>query len=307
MSKRNDMVNVALSQLGYTEGYNNDTKYGDWYGLPNQPWCAMFVSWCGNEIGVLDEAFPRFAGCTTGFHEMEGWGITTNDHIIPEAGDLIFFEWDGDDDDYDHVGIVEYADESYVHTIEGNHTDSVERFRYSIDSPYIAGYAKPLYKDEPKPSNNQVKDFQTWLNTFDNVQIDVDGVFGYYTKKASIIALQTLLRDEYHQDISIDGIWGTETWNVCKVVGLVKGDNSNMVKLVKGMLISYNFTPLGFDTDFDEAMWYKVRDYQCYRGLVVDGIVGVCTLTVMFSYKIIHILLLSFLGLRRNPRPFFIL
>lgn len=283
MSKRNDMVNVALSQLGYTEGYNNDTKYGDWYGLPNQPWCAMFVSWCGNEIGVLDEAFPRFAGCTTGFHEMEGWGITTNDHIIPEAGDLIFFEWDGEQDDYDHVGIVEYADDTYVHTIEGNHTDSVERFRYPIDSPYIAGYAKPLYKDEPKPSSNQVKDFQTWLNTFDNVQIDVDGVFGYYTKKASIIALQTLLRDEYNQDISIDGIWGTETWNACKVVGLVKGDNSNMVKLVKGMLISYNFTPLGFDTDFDEAMWYKVRDYQCYRGLVVDGIVGVATLSMMFS------------------------
>lgn len=243
----------------------------------------MFVSWCGYQVGILGEAFPKFAGCVNGFEEMTEWGITTNEHIIPEAGDLIFFEWDGEPNDYDHVGIVEDADSNYVYTIEANHNDCVGRFRYPINSGYIAGYAKPNFKDIPKPSRDDIKTFQTWLNTFDNVEISVDGVFGYYTKKAAVIAMQTLLRDEYNQNISIDGIFGNETWNACKSVSLVKGNNSNTVKLVKGMLISYGFIPLGFNTDFDEAMWYKVKDYQCYRQITEDGIVGVETLTALLT------------------------
>lgn len=91
MSKRNEIVEIARSQIGYQEGYNNDTKYGEWYGLNHEPWCAIFCSWCGDQIGVLDKAFPKFAGCTTGFHEMQTWGITTNEHIIPEPRRLNIF------------------------------------------------------------------------------------------------------------------------------------------------------------------------------------------------------------------------
>ena len=43
-NQRDDIIGVAKTQIGYREGNNNDTKYGDWYGLPNQPWCAMFIS-----------------------------------------------------------------------------------------------------------------------------------------------------------------------------------------------------------------------------------------------------------------------
>ena len=49
---RNDIIGVALTQVGYTEGSNNYTKYGVWYGQPNSPWCGMFVSWCANQAGV---------------------------------------------------------------------------------------------------------------------------------------------------------------------------------------------------------------------------------------------------------------
>ena len=49
---RNDIIGVALTQVGYTEGTNNYTKYGVWYGQPNSPWCGMFVSWCAKEAGI---------------------------------------------------------------------------------------------------------------------------------------------------------------------------------------------------------------------------------------------------------------
>ena len=39
MGQRDDLVSVAVGQIGYCEEDNNDTKYGIWYGVNNQPWC----------------------------------------------------------------------------------------------------------------------------------------------------------------------------------------------------------------------------------------------------------------------------
>lgn len=288
MSKRNEIVEIARSQIGYQEGYNNDTKYGEWYGLNNEPWCAIFCSWCGDQIGVLDKAFPRFAGCTTGFHEMQTWGITTNEHIIPEAGDLIFFEWDGDYDDYDHVGIVESADENWVNTIEGNHEDCVARYTYQRNSRCIVGYAKPNYegvKPEPRPEpvQNEIKDFQHWLNQFEGVVIDEDGIFGQWTKKACVIVLQELLNQDYGLSIAVDGIWGNETWNACHNVCLTKGDVRQMVQLVQGLLVCYGYNTNGIDGIFGDGTYQAVMNYQANHGLTTDGMVGVSTLSLMFS------------------------
>ena len=41
-----DVIHVAQQQVGFVEGANNANPYGDWYGLPNEPYCAMGVSWC---------------------------------------------------------------------------------------------------------------------------------------------------------------------------------------------------------------------------------------------------------------------
>lgn len=188
MSKRDKMVEIALSQKGYQEGPNNDTKYGDWYGLPNEPWCAMFVSWCANQVGVPEDIIPKFAGCTTGFYQMTDMGITTKEHIVPDKGDLIFFDWDCSGD-YDHVGIVTEADDEVVYTIEGNHNDCVDEFVYPIKAEYIAGYAKPIYENapepEPKPVDEEVLKYQkAWNSVYAATYhpIKEDGEFGPETE-----------------------------------------------------------------------------------------------------------------------------
>lgn len=167
MSKRDEIVDIALSQKGYKEGPNNDTKYGEWYGLNHEPWCAMFVSWCANQVGIPESIIPKFAGCTTGFRQMTKMGITTKDKIVPRKGDLIFFDWDCTGD-YDHVGIVTDANESSVYTVEGNHDDNVDTYVYPISAKYIAGYARPKYDEEPSPDFNQVVyDYQVaWNKTY---------------------------------------------------------------------------------------------------------------------------------------------
>ena len=185
MGKREELVEIALSQKGYKEGPNNDTKYGAWYGLNYNPWCAMFVSWCADQIGILDKLIPKFAGCTTGFRKMTEMGITTKEHIVPQKGDLIFFDWDRSGD-YDHVGIVTDANENSVWTVEGNHDDNVDTYVYPINASYIAGYARPKYEDKPSPEPHyEYKDYVynyqvAWNKTYGAIYgyIDEDGYDG---------------------------------------------------------------------------------------------------------------------------------
>ena len=69
---------------------------------------------------------------------------------LPLPGDLVYFDWE-QNDDIDHVGIVEYVESGYLYTIEGNSSDSVQQLTYDIHDPVIAGYACPTYF----PVNNE--------------------------------------------------------------------------------------------------------------------------------------------------------
>ena len=216
------------------------------------------------------------------------WELLQKNILFLNHGDLIFFEWDGDFDDYDHVGIVESADSNYVNTIEGNHEDNVSRYTYNINSSCIVGYAKPKWNGEPvppkpQPSQNEIKDFQHWLNTFPQVTIDEDGIFGQWTKKACVIVLQELLNQDYGLSIAVDGIWGNETWNACHNVCLTKGDVRQMVQLVQGLLVCYGYNTNGIDGIFGDGTYQAVMNYQANHGLTTDGMVGVSTLSLMFS------------------------
>ena len=106
----NSVIATALREVesGFREGANNDTKYGKWFGLNNQPWCAMFVSWCfaQNSLSDLVSAQTKkgFASCDAGLK----WFAKKN-QLVPvgdaQEGDIAFFQFDTDAQP-DHVGIV---------------------------------------------------------------------------------------------------------------------------------------------------------------------------------------------------------
>lgn len=143
----NDMVSVAISQLGNKGGQ----PYWSWYGFESRvEWCACFVSWVANECGKIDnEIMPKFAACNDGiawFKQKNQWIEPTD---IPITGDIIFFDWakDGIDGSSDHVGIVEYYDieKNIVHTVEGNSNDECKQREYSKDDNQIMGYGRPEF------------------------------------------------------------------------------------------------------------------------------------------------------------------
>lgn len=158
MALGSDVINVAISQLGYRESGNNNTKYGAAFGCNNNPWCVMFVWWCFREAGASD-LFPSTASCGTVLNKLRNQEYS--DWHQAQPGDIILFTNAYRTSDHEHIGIIEYVSASGIHTIEGNTSDMVARRSYNWGSwrvthifkiPYdgvSAGFG-PMYQEDPE-------------------------------------------------------------------------------------------------------------------------------------------------------------
>ena len=142
-STKNDMVQVAEKQLGYSGG----RKIWSWAGYSRRvPWCNLFVTWCADQLGYYQSGrIPLKQAPKNSAKWFKSKGLFKNRNYIPKAGDLIFFAYQGQSSPY-HIGIVEKYQNGYVYTIEGNLNDVVKKGRYSHKgNVYIYGYATPDY------------------------------------------------------------------------------------------------------------------------------------------------------------------
>jgi hypothetical protein len=141
------LLQVAKSQLGYTEKASGYTKYGDWYGkhvdkdpyFAKAPWCDMFLAWAADKAGVTGSMgeFASTPDHANWFKNHDAWGHK------PEPGAIVFFSWSGGKSigDIDHVGIVESVHGSALHTIEANHNDHLGRATRDVGQ--VVGYGYP--------------------------------------------------------------------------------------------------------------------------------------------------------------------
>lgn len=113
---------IAISELGYKESPagSNRTKFGEWYGMNGQPWCGIFVSYCFHKAGM-----PLQIGTTKGFaycpYGVEWFKKQGRFYQTPQVGDVVFFDFGGNDGIPDHTGIVEKVNpDGTITTIEGN-------------------------------------------------------------------------------------------------------------------------------------------------------------------------------------------
>lgn len=205
MSKRTEIVNIARSQIG-----NGCTKYCNWWGYHTE-WCAIFVSWCANEAGVLNTAIPKQASCTSMLNWFASQGRRKERGYVPQPGDIIFLKWASDTlPGPSHVGIVESCDGTTIHTIEGNTSGDVcARSAYSVNynsgGNCIYGFGVPDYgngsgssgshSDSPYTNSRgqcgpnpqllwntsydaDVADLQQLLNSIRGLNSPVDGIAG---------------------------------------------------------------------------------------------------------------------------------
>ena len=146
------MVDLALEQVGYHErnkdgsyGNGNISKFGAWYGMDGQPWCAMFVSWAADQAGILNSVVPKHAYTPTGAKAYSDKGLYAprESGYTPREGDAVYF-YSQKKGRIGHVGIVvAYDPEAQrVYTVEGNTNNAVRIRHYDINNPYIHGYGR---------------------------------------------------------------------------------------------------------------------------------------------------------------------
>jgi GH25 family lysozyme M1 (1,4-beta-N-acetylmuramidase)/beta-lactamase superfamily II metal-dependent hydrolase len=221
-------IGIAESYLGYREGVNNKTIFGDTMHSiqpsnmdANAPWCDAFVDFVilqmckhfgyGDTTArkVLCGDFDDYTYNSVALYKKAGrWSST------PHRGDQIFFGGTG------HTGIVTSVESGTIHTIEGNKGDEVSKCSYNTSSPSIIGYGRPRYDlitgvmtsdDMPLikrgSKGDAVKKLQEILisNGYSCGSYGADGDFGADTESA-------VKRYQEDHGLTVDGIVGEKTW-----------------------------------------------------------------------------------------------
>ena len=167
MSSGLDVENIAQKQVNFYGGTTDKNPYGDWYGIPNQPWCAMFVSWCFAQAGlsalVAAETEKGFSYCPAGLSWFQKKGAVV-DKYSGQPGDLVFFSWAGNGVP-DHVEIIQAASKDGITTIGGNtgpeHMTNASQYDghgvYQRHRAYlyVLAIVRPAYPDAVKPAQSK--------------------------------------------------------------------------------------------------------------------------------------------------------
>lgn len=163
MATPEQLLNVARGEIGYSR-YNDPqtgTKYGrwyaeytgeTWYGANGVAYCAMFVTWCLHQVGMMPPGGP-FAYVPYGIANARNAGA-----LVPLAdakpGDIVCFDWDPDGE-ADHTGFVEanYVNDRLLVCIEGNTSSGTAGsqsngggvYRRTRDYSTVAAIIRPQY------------------------------------------------------------------------------------------------------------------------------------------------------------------
>ena len=145
-------VQAMLDRAGAMEGMHENTHTAAIQQITGKtginpattPWCAAFAMNLMRDHGVLDlDGLKNPNYCP----EIKNWASSKGNYgragqYNPKPGDAILFDWQGNGQETDHIGIVEKVVDGKVYTIEGNSGDAVRRKSYPLNSSVIDGYVK---------------------------------------------------------------------------------------------------------------------------------------------------------------------
>ena len=220
MATVEDVVRVALAQVGYREGPGNENKYGEAYGVDHVSWCCQFQWWVFREAGASDLFGPKTARCTVLYNNHKS-------QEVPKAklkrGDVVFFDWSGGGE-CEHVGLVIGWQDGKLLTIEGNTGDGNQS---NGDGVYcklralsvVSHNFRPAYTDAqelvtiqlPELANGSigyvVKTLQRLLMSYGYSMspYGADGEFGPLTEKR-------VREFQKKRGLDQDGVVGLDTW-----------------------------------------------------------------------------------------------
>jgi len=271
-----DIVTTAQQQVGFVEGPNNQNPYGDWYGVPNEPYCAMFVSWVfaqNNMANLVAAQTPKgFAYCPAGLAWFQAKGAVVGKYDA-KPGDLVFFSWSGNGQ-ADHVEIVVAASRDGITTVGANtgpensvtHQNNGDgvylRHRAYL---YVLAICRPGYDTTVKPAQS--------LGTN---KLVATGVAGATALTGGGMAMT-------HS--STPAVTKSTTAFVAPPFGAIKpGDKSAVAYAVEKALFKAGLIPVvAVNAAYTAADEAAVKTYQKGHGLTADGVLGQATYARMMK------------------------
>lgn len=106
--------------------------------------------------------------------------------------------------------------------------------------------------------------------------------FGAKDYSAMIRKFQAWLNQQHHANLICDGIYGAKTKVAAKKV-YDKGNNTDAVYILQGMLYCLGYNPNGIDGKYGAGCTEAVKQFQKDNGLTVDGKAGSKTFAKLFK------------------------
>lgn len=247
MATPREYVEQAAKYIG-----SGGNLFNDWAGLQRgTAWCATFQGFVGiHDLGMKWRRDASAAGFAAQFRRIDDSEV--------QAGDMVFFNWNGIPkvawDENSHVAVVESFNHStgMFTVIEGNGSGSLcRRTTYNNNATYFTAFFRPEYDTE----GDKLVPPYDWVRR-----------------------LQFECNLQGFSEQPEDGVPGPVTLAGC--CPLRKGDEGNITHMLQEILEHYGYYCGGADgvfgawTEGDESNGTGVRGFQKARGLAVDGWVG---------------------------------
>lgn len=297
MSNANDVLNIALNEVGYLEkasnsnldskmsnaGSANYTKYArDLVKEVGSPyangvaWCDIFVDWCFIRAYGLHKAKDLLGGFSAYtptsaeyFKKMNRWTS-----VDPRAGDVIFFK---NDIRIYHTGIVYKVDGTRIYTIEGNTSSGtntviangggVFKKSYLKNNPKIAGFGRPLF-DETASMSTPISNLRYGIDISAN-----QGVVNFSTLKnqnISFVVLRSTTKngqpDAYFE----------RYFNGCKIYGLDYSCYKYSYAVTPEQAIEEAKSVINLLKGRKMTIWYDVENEIQINNIGKAGLTNVC-------------------------------
>lgn len=123
MTKGEEILRLAATQVGYHEGPDHANKYGAWFGMNNVAWCMEFVQWVYDQAGCPLPYKTASCGDLLSWYRKNDPACITRD---PVPGCIVIFDFPRTSYSTDHTGLFVKLEDSQITTIDGNTKNTSE-------------------------------------------------------------------------------------------------------------------------------------------------------------------------------------
>ena len=164
-----EIIAIAMREIGYRESAGQRTKYSEWSGYNGQPWCMSFVQWVYHQAGADLPYLTASCGALLRWYRQNQPECIVKE---PVPGCIVIFDFPGTAYTTDHTGLFVSKTAAQITSIDGNTSGGNNaNGGYVQQRTRPLSYANPVYivPRELKTDNEEGENVKRY-NTLDEIK-----------------------------------------------------------------------------------------------------------------------------------------